>query len=45
MMDKDSIAARGLVEAKEQADSRSHQLYTTELFLNVFGIEHLDDYS
>ncbi|NWK83507.1 SMC-Scp complex subunit ScpB [Staphylococcus sp. GSSP0090] len=38
-----TLIARGLVEAKEEADSRSHQLYTTELFLNVFGIEHLDD--
>lgn len=38
-----TLIARGLVEAKEQADSRSQQLYTTELFLNVFGIEHLDD--
>jgi len=38
-----TLIARGLVEAKDEADSRSHQLYTTELFLNVFGIEHLDE--
>lgn len=38
-----TLIARGLIEAKDEADSRSQQLYTTELFLNVFGIEHLDD--
>lgn len=38
-----TLIARGLIEAKDESDSRSQQLYTTELFLNVFGIEHLDD--
>ncbi|MBU0437682.1 SMC-Scp complex subunit ScpB [Staphylococcus succinus] len=38
-----TLIARGLIEARDEADSRSQQLYTTELFLNVFGIEHLDD--
>ena len=38
-----TLIARGLIEAKDEQDSRSQQLYTTELFLNVFGIEHLDD--
>ena len=38
-----TLIARGLIEAKDEADSRSQQLYTTELFLNVFGIEQLDD--
>lgn len=38
-----TLIARGLIEAKDEKDSRSQQLYTTELFLNVFGIEHLDD--
>src|SRR5699024_1659787 len=38
-----TLIARGLIEAKDEVDSRSQQLYTTELFLNVFGIEHLDD--
>lgn len=38
-----TLIARGLIEAKDEEDSRSQQLYTTELFLNVFGIEQLDD--
>lgn len=38
-----TLIARGLIEAKDEEDSRSQQLYTTALFLNVFGIEQLDD--
>ncbi|AVQ36150.1 SMC-Scp complex subunit ScpB [Staphylococcus kloosii] len=38
-----TLIAKGLVEAKEEDASRSHQLYTTNLFLNVFGIENIDD--
>ncbi|MCG2360668.1 SMC-Scp complex subunit ScpB [Staphylococcus epidermidis] len=37
-----TLIARGLVEAKDVDHSRSHQLITTDLFLNVFGIENLD---
>lgn len=38
-----TLIARGLVEAKEVQNSRSQQLITTDLFLNVFGIEKLED--
>lgn len=38
-----TLIARGMVEAKNETDSRSQQLYTTELFLNIFGIEKLED--
>lgn len=38
-----TLIARGLVEAKSEPNSRSQQLYTTDLFLNVFGIKHLDE--
>ena len=37
-----TLIARGLVEAKDVDHSRSHHLITTDLFLNVFGIENLD---
>ena len=37
-----TLIARGLVEAKEVDHSRSHHLITTDLFLNVFGIESLE---
>ena len=37
-----TLIARGLVEAKDVDRSRSHHLLTTDLFLNVFGIENLD---
>lgn len=37
-----TLIARGLVEAKDVDHSRSHHLLTTDLFLNVFGIENLD---
>lgn len=38
-----TLIARGLIEAKEVETSRSHLLQTTNLFLNVFGIEKLED--
>lgn len=34
-----TLIARGLIEAKDVENSRSHALQTTDLFLNVFGIE------
>lgn len=37
-----TLIARGLVESKEVDHSRSHHLITTDLFLNVFGIESLE---
>ena len=37
-----TLIARGLVEAKDVDHSRSHHLLTTDLLLNVFGIENLD---
>jgi len=38
-----TLIARGLVEAKVEDNSRSQQLYTTPLFLNVFGMTNLDE--
>ncbi|MCU5745463.1 SMC-Scp complex subunit ScpB [Staphylococcus sp. SQ8-PEA] len=38
-----TLIARGLIEAKSETNSRSQQLYTTNLFLNVFGIESIDE--
>lgn len=38
-----TLIARGLVEAKVEDNSRSQQLYTTPLFLNVFGMANLDE--
>ncbi|UXR79272.1 MULTISPECIES: SMC-Scp complex subunit ScpB [unclassified Staphylococcus] len=38
-----TLIAKGLVEPKQQPDVRGQQLYTTDLFLNVFGLNHLDD--
>ncbi|UDI78228.1 SMC-Scp complex subunit ScpB [Staphylococcus taiwanensis] len=38
-----TLIARGLIEAKDVETSRSHLLQTTNLFLNVFGIEKLED--
>lgn len=38
-----TLIARGLIEAKEEENSRSQQLYTTPLFLNVFGMKDLDE--
>lgn len=38
-----TLIARGLIEAKSEASSRSQQLYTTSHFLNVFGISQLDE--
>lgn len=37
-----TLIARGMIEAKEIKDSRSQQLITTNLFLNVFGLKDLD---
>ena len=37
-----TLIARGLIEAKDETHTRSQQLYTTGLFLNVFGLEDLD---
>ena len=39
-----TLIARGLIEAKDVENSRSHALQTTDLFLNVFGIEKLRIY-
>ena len=39
-----TLIARGLIEAKDVENSRSHALQTTDLFLNVFGIEKLKIY-
>ncbi|MDO5374748.1 MAG: SMC-Scp complex subunit ScpB [Staphylococcus rostri] len=36
-----TLIAKGLVEPKQQPDVRGQQLYTTDLFLNVFGLESL----
>lgn len=38
-----TLIARGLIEAKDVENSRSHALQTTDLFLNVFGIEKMED--
>lgn len=38
-----TLIARGLIEAKDVENSRSHALKTTDLFLNVFGIEKIED--
>lgn len=38
-----TLIARGLIEAKDVENSRSHALQTTDLFLNVFGIEKIED--
>ncbi|MCG3401077.1 SMC-Scp complex subunit ScpB [Staphylococcus massiliensis] len=38
-----TLIAKGLIETKSEEQSRSQQLYTTDLFLNVFGIEHIDE--
>ncbi|MCD8915078.1 MULTISPECIES: SMC-Scp complex subunit ScpB [Staphylococcus] len=38
-----TLIARGLVEAKDEESSRSQQLYTTPLFLNVFGMKNIDE--
>ncbi|MCI2947574.1 SMC-Scp complex subunit ScpB [Staphylococcus caledonicus] len=38
-----TLIARGLIEAKDVESSRSHLLQTTDLFLNVFGIEKIED--
>lgn len=38
-----TLVARGMIEAKDVEHSRSHHLYTTELFLNVFGLETIED--
>ena len=37
-----TLVARGMIEAKDVEHS-SHHLYTTELFLNVFGLETIED--
>ena len=37
-----TLIARGIIEAKDEDNSRSQQLYTTDLFLNVFGLESLE---
>ncbi|MCS4485478.1 SMC-Scp complex subunit ScpB [Staphylococcus americanisciuri] len=38
-----TLIAKGLVEPKQQPDVRGQQLYTTDLFLNVFGLESLSE--
>lgn len=38
-----TLIAKGLVEPKQQADTRGQHLYTTDLFLNVFGLTSLED--
>ncbi|MCJ1656322.1 SMC-Scp complex subunit ScpB [Staphylococcus sp. NRL 16/872] len=38
-----TLIARGLIEAKDNEQSRSHLLNTTDLFLNVFGLEKIED--
>lgn len=38
-----TLIARGLIEAKDEDNSRSQQLYTTPLFLNVFGMKNIDE--
>ncbi|BBK28168.1 SMC-Scp complex subunit ScpB [Staphylococcus arlettae] len=37
-----TLIARGIIEAKDEDNSRSQQLYTTDLFLNVFGLDSLE---
>ncbi|QLK86120.1 SMC-Scp complex subunit ScpB [Staphylococcus sp. 17KM0847] len=38
-----TLIAKGLIEPKQQAEARGQQLYTTDLFLNVFGLESLSE--
>ncbi|REI19510.1 SMC-Scp complex subunit ScpB [Staphylococcus felis] len=37
-----TLIAKGLIETKSTAELRAQQLYTTDLFLNVFGIPNLE---
>ncbi|ARJ51900.1 SMC-Scp complex subunit ScpB [Staphylococcus lutrae] len=36
-----TLIAKGLIEARTNPESRGQQLFTTDLFLNVFGMESL----
>lgn len=38
-----TLIAKGVIESKHNEQSRSQLLYTTEYFLNVFGLTSLDD--
>ncbi|MCO4329663.1 SMC-Scp complex subunit ScpB [Staphylococcus hyicus] len=37
-----TLIAKGLVEPKQHPETRGQQLFTTDLFLNVFGLQSLD---
>lgn len=37
-----TLIAKGLVEPKTNPEARGQQLFTTDLFLNVFGLESLE---
>ncbi|UEX89130.1 SMC-Scp complex subunit ScpB [Staphylococcus ratti] len=37
-----TLIAKGLIEPKQYPETRGQQLYTTDLFLNVFGLENLE---
>ncbi|UNB45130.1 SMC-Scp complex subunit ScpB [Staphylococcus coagulans] len=37
-----TLIGKGLIEPRNNPEARGQQLYTTELFLNVFGLENLE---
>ncbi|NJI14041.1 SMC-Scp complex subunit ScpB [Staphylococcus agnetis] len=37
-----TLIAKGLIEPKQHPETRGQHLYTTDLFLNVFGLKSLD---
>ncbi|UXR75302.1 MULTISPECIES: SMC-Scp complex subunit ScpB [unclassified Staphylococcus] len=38
-----TLIAKGLVEPQQDPDVRGQQLYTTDLFLNVFGLKQIEE--